>query len=88
MVLLREAGRPVPRLNVRVAGEEADLVWPDHRLIIELDGPQFHLDVGADASKQQAWEAAGWTVRRLPTDDVYRHPERLLDAANVGEPVL
>jgi predicted transcriptional regulator of viral defense system len=86
LVLLDEAGRPVPRLNVRVAGEEADLVWPDRRLIVELDGPQFHVDAAEDARKQRAWETAGWTVLRLPTDDVYLHPARLLAlAANVSE---
>jgi hypothetical protein len=87
IVLLNEAVRPIPLLNARVAGEEADLVWPDHRLIVELDGPQFHLDAGEDLRKQAAWEAAGWTVRRLPTDDVYQHPARLLKAANVHQPV-
>ena len=76
--VLREAGRPLPRLNVRIAGEEADLSWSQMRLIVEIDGGPFHLDVGEDARKQACWEAAGWTVRRLPSDDVYDHPERLL----------
>ena len=88
LVLLNDAVRPIPQINVRVAGEEADLVWRDRYLIVELDGPQFHLDAAEDARKQAAWEAAGWTVRRLPTDDVYERPERLLEAANVGEPGL
>jgi very-short-patch-repair endonuclease len=90
LALLREAERPMPQLNVRVASEEADLVWPAHRLIVELDGPQFHLDVSENARKQQAWEAAGWTVLRLPTDDVYLRPERLRAVApspNVVEPL-
>jgi very-short-patch-repair endonuclease len=76
---LRDAGRPRPRVNERIAGEEADLSWPAWRLIVELDGPQFHLDASEDLRKQGSWEAAGWTVRRVPTDDVYLHPERLLD---------
>jgi very-short-patch-repair endonuclease len=70
-----------PQINKRIQGEEADLSWPEHRLIVELDGPQFHLDAAEDLRKQQAWEQAGWTVRRLATDDVYLHPERLLAAA-------
>ncbi len=60
--ILRAAARPLPRLNVRVAGEEADLSWPGLRLIIEIDGT-FHLDVGEEARKDAAWSAAGWTVR-------------------------
>lgn len=79
--LLREAGRPQPLLNEEVAGEEADLVWPAQRRIVELDGPQFHLDRSEDLRKQELWEAAGWTVLRLPTDDVYFRPERLVALA-------
>jgi hypothetical protein len=81
LVVLREAGYELPDLNRRVAGEEADLVWPRHRLIVEIDGGPFHLDVGEDARKQAAWEQAGWRVRRLPSDDVYEHPHRLLALA-------
>ena len=79
--VLRAAGRPLPRLNHQIAGEEADLSWPASRLIIEIDGGPFHLDVGEDARKQAAWEAGGWTVRRLPSDNVYENPERLLHLA-------
>lgn len=79
--LLREAGHPLPTLNARIAGEEADLSWPPYMLIIEIDGGPFHMDVGEDARKQAAWEAAGWTVRRIPSDHVYEHPHRLLDLA-------
>ena len=86
MEILRDAGRPLPRLNVRLAGEEADLSWSRRRLIIEIDGGPFHLDAGEDARKQQAWEAAGWEVRRIPADDVYERPQRLLDLCDaVGE---
>ena len=81
MEILREAGRPFPRLNVRINGEEADLSWPSERLIVEIDGGPFHLDVGEDARKQGAWEAAGWTVCRLPSGEVYERPSRLLALA-------
>ena len=81
MEVLRAAGQPLPRLNIRIAGEEADLSWASRRLIIEVDGGPFHLDVGEDARKQAIWERAGWTVRRLPSDDVYRHPQALLALA-------
>jgi hypothetical protein len=81
MEILRHAGRSLPRLNYRIAGEEADLSWAKERLIIEIDGGPFHLDVGEDARKQAAWEAAGWTVLRLPSDAVHDHPHRLLALA-------
>lgn len=78
--ILRSAGYAPPRLNVRVAGEEADLSWGTN-VLIEIDGGSFHLDAGEDARKQARWEGAGWTVRRISSDDVYEHPERLLALA-------
>lgn len=79
--ILLDAGRPAPRLNVRIAGEEADLSWARSRLIIEIDGGPFHLDVGEDARKRACWEAAGWAVQRITSDDVYERPGRLLALA-------
>lgn len=78
VVMLHEAGRPVPDVNRRIAGEEADLSWPDHRLIVELDGPQYHVDLHEDARKESIWRNAGWQVARLPTDSVYERPADLL----------
>ena len=79
--ILRDAGRPLPRLNVKISGEEADLSWPAERRIIEIDGGPFHLDVGEDARKQHIWEAAGWTVLRIPSDAIYERPFKLLGLA-------
>jgi very-short-patch-repair endonuclease len=79
--LLREAGRTDVALNRVIAGEEADLVFAEKRLIIEIDGGPFHLDKGEDARKEAAWTAAGWTVRRLPSDDVYERQAHLLALA-------
>jgi hypothetical protein len=81
LVVLRDAGCAVPRLNHVVAGVEADLSWPEHRLIVEIDGGPFHQDVGEDARKEAAWRAAGWTVQRLDATTMYDHPERLLALA-------
>jgi hypothetical protein len=81
LMVLRDAGRPMPRLNHPVAGEEADLSWPAEQLIIEIDGGPFHQDVGEDARKEAAWRAAGWRVLRLPSEDVYDAPQRLLALA-------
>ena len=84
--LLRDAGRPAPRLNERIAGEEADLSWASDRVIVEIDGGPFHLDVGEDARKQTCWEQAGWTVRRISSDDVYERPTALLALAPTERP--
>lgn len=81
MEMLRAAGRPLPRLNERIAGEEADLSWRRERLILEIDGGPFHLDAGEDARKQMCWESAGWIVRRVDADAVYEAPATLLALA-------
>jgi very-short-patch-repair endonuclease len=81
LIAFRDAGYEMPRLNRDVAAVEADLSWPKYRLIIEIDGGPFHLDRGADAERTAHWEAAGSTVRRISSDDVYEHPERLLALA-------
>jgi very-short-patch-repair endonuclease len=59
-----------------IAGEEADLVWADRRLIIEVDGPQFHRFRDEDERKESVWREAGFTVRRIASDDVYRSDAR------------
>jgi very-short-patch-repair endonuclease len=80
--LLHDAGIQPPRVNTRIAREEADLAWPERRLIIEIDGPQYHCFPDEDARKQRAWEAADYTVRRIPSDLVYKRPELLIALAS------
>lgn len=83
VVALADAGVPTPDINVRIAGEEADLSWEKRRVILELDGGSFHQDKLEDARKTAIWRAAGWDVRRLPTDVVYDDPKRLIRAARL-----
>jgi very-short-patch-repair endonuclease len=78
VALIADAGLQLPDVNKGVAGEEADLSWPAEHLIIELDGLSYHVLRDADIRKTKVWRAAGFDVRRLPTDAVYADPERLL----------
>ena len=87
MEVLRDADIELPRLNVDVAGEEADLSWPRERLIIEIDGGPWHQDKGEDARKEAAWQNAGWEVLRIDSDYVYDHPRQLLDLTSTGRNV-
>jgi hypothetical protein len=79
--LLHDAGIEAPRVNIRVAGEEADLAWPQRQLIIEVDGPHYHQFAAEDARKQRQWENAGYTVRRIASDVVYYEPAHLIALA-------
>lgn len=76
--LLHDAGVPPPLVNMKVAGEEADLVWVDQRLIVEVDGPQFHQFRDEDLRKAGRWRSAGYTVRRITSDAVYAAPADLV----------
>ena len=40
--LLRSAGLPMPRMNVKRAGWEVDAVWDRQRLVVEVDGYRSH----------------------------------------------
>jgi very-short-patch-repair endonuclease len=40
--LIRAAGLPEPLVNEPIAGFTADFVWPEQRLIVEVDGYPFH----------------------------------------------
>jgi very-short-patch-repair endonuclease len=72
--LLDDARVAPPNVNRRVGGEEADLSWPQHRLIVEIDGAAFHDDKAEDARKTHVWRAAGWHVQRVDSDTVFDAP--------------
>lgn len=87
MEILLDAGLVLPGVNEEVAGEEADLSWPELRAIIEIDGPQWHRLRDDDARKTAVWMAAGHTVRRMGSDDVFADPDRLIAlAVGLGVP--
>jgi very-short-patch-repair endonuclease len=70
--ILREAGITGWRSNhpVLVGGHRyyLDVAFPEARLVIEIDGREFHADAAAfeaDRHRQNALVAAGWRVLRL-----------------------
>ena len=79
---LHDAGAQRPSVNVKVGGEEADLVFHETKTIVGIDGPQYHRFPGDDARKDAAWGRAGYVVRRVSSDGVYESPEELLARAS------
>ena len=67
-------GLPEPLVNTHVHGVEPDFHWPEHKLAVEVDGPGHGRPrtLREDALKQQILEAAGYTVVRVPQDDLQR----------------
>jgi very-short-patch-repair endonuclease len=66
--LMRDADLSQPRCNVRLHDYTVDFVWPDQRLVVEVDGYQFHGHRSAferDRRKDQVLVAAGYRVVRV-----------------------
>lgn len=66
--LLRAARLPLPRTQAWIAGWPADFAWLEKRLIVEVDGYQFHGTRRAferDRRRDQAHIAAGFRVIRV-----------------------
>lgn len=78
--LLDEWDLPRPRTNVNVAGFEVDCVWPDHGLVVEIDGFESHRTRAAferDRARDRVLQAAGWTVVRITWRQLVGEPDAL-----------
>ena len=65
---LIRAGLPRPQTNLVIEGYEVDCVWPEQRVIVELDGHATHSAAHAfelDRARDRRLEAAGWRVIRI-----------------------
>jgi very-short-patch-repair endonuclease len=68
LAFLDARGLPRPRVNVLIEGLEVDFVWPEQRLIVELDGHNTHGTRAAferDRQRDRILQAAGWRVVRI-----------------------
>lgn len=81
--VLHDASIPLPSVNIRVAGREADYVWRQRRLIVEVHSKEFHPFEIDDLEKKRRWQRAGYTVEYVWANDIYYRPEHLLAPVNV-----
>ncbi len=75
-------GLPRPLVNTRVAGHEVDALFPAHRLIVELDGWEFHSDRGAfesDRDRDADTLAAGFSTLRITHERLTVTPDAEAD---------
>lgn len=66
--LIRSSGLPDPRMNVKVEGLEVDCYWPEHGVIVEVDGFAYHASAVAferDRSRDRRLTASGRVVIRV-----------------------
>ena len=79
---LKQLGGCKFRRQVPIAGYIADLLCPDMKLIVELDGGQHVEQAAHDARRTRVLKAEGYTVLRYWNDDV------LIRTAEVLEDIL
>jgi very-short-patch-repair endonuclease len=75
--LIREAGLPVPLTNRQLHGFQVDAVWPDHKLVVEVDGWPFHRDRDAfenDRLRDATLVAHGYRVIRFTARQLRDQP--------------
>lgn len=66
--LIRAASLAEPEVNARICGYEVDFLWRRQRLVVEVDGYQFHSSRPAferDRAKANRLVAAGFAVMRV-----------------------
>lgn len=66
--LLARASLPQPLVNAQLHGFTVDFLWPREKLVLEVDGYQFHGDRRAferDRRRDQILVAAGYRVIRI-----------------------
>jgi Protein of unknown function (DUF559) len=67
LALCREAGLPLPQVNVFAGGYLVDFLWPLQKVVVETDGYAFHSDRSAferDHERTVALAVAGYEVHR------------------------
>jgi very-short-patch-repair endonuclease len=79
--LLRPSGLPMPRFNQPLHGHLVDCHWAAQRLVLEVDGYQWHgsrAAFEADRRRDQNLVAAGYRVIRITWSQLTREPGRVL----------
>ena len=80
--LIRAAGLPRPRTNVRIDGLEVDAAWPAQRLVVEVDGFAYHgitrTAFERDRRRDGQLLLAGYRVVRVTWLMLVREPERVI----------
>jgi very-short-patch-repair endonuclease len=81
--LVLDADLPRPQLNVPVDGVSVDALWPEQRLVVELDGWAYHRERAAaawDREKTNRLQLAGYDVLRFMHGDLVHGADRVADA--------
>lgn len=87
LLLCHAHGLPLPLVNHRVHGILTDFHWPQARLVVEVDGWEFHKErpqFEEDRRRGLVHASAGETVIRASASHVQHHPGLVADAVRRG----
>jgi very-short-patch-repair endonuclease len=79
--LIRDGGLPEPLVNANVMGYEVDMLWPEPKVIVELDGYAFHAHRAAferDSAKRARLATAGFAVVPVTWRRLKDEPQRIV----------
>jgi very-short-patch-repair endonuclease len=79
--LIRDSDLPMPLTERPLLSYRVDLLWPELRLVVEVDGYQFHGTRGAfedDRRRDARLQAAGYVVIRFTARQIEHHPLAVL----------
>lgn len=79
--LIRRAGLPEPKTQQRVSGHRVDFYWPEHRLVVEVDGSAYHrtpTQLTRDRERDHAHARAGLTPLRFTDIQINGAPDEVI----------
>lgn len=79
LAFIHKYNLPIPQINIRGDGREIDAVFPDHHLIVELDGWEFHKDKEAfedDRDRDADHLDHGFSTIRITRTRLREQPDR------------
>jgi very-short-patch-repair endonuclease len=79
--LIRSSGLPHPVVNARLGPFEVDLLWRPQRLVVEVDGFQYHSSRAAferDRLRDAELQARGYGVMRVTWRQIVDEPEAVV----------
>jgi very-short-patch-repair endonuclease len=81
LAAIRRAGLPAPEVNAKVGNYTADFLWREQKVIVELDGYDYHRGRAAferDHQRDAEHQQAGFLVIRVTGRQVNRNLEAML----------
>ncbi len=78
LAAIRSYRLPLPEVNFAIKGKQRDFVWPEQRLVVEVDGYAYHSSRAAmrlDRRRDRELTALGWRPARFSYEDVAFEPD-------------